>query len=111
MSIKEVADAIVKAVGFQGQYTVGATTSIGFFSLSLEQQFDTTRADGQFRKPASNAKLLNLIGGFQFTPFELGTEYNCCWLCLLANGCFSALDTTVKWFLENYETARTGMKK
>jgi hypothetical protein len=36
-------------------------------------KFDTTRADGQFRKPASNKKLLDRIGGFQFTPFEEGT--------------------------------------
>lgn len=35
-------------------------------------QFDTTRPDGQFRKPASNAKLQRLIGGFEFTPFEEG---------------------------------------
>jgi GDP-L-fucose synthase len=52
-------------------------------------QFDATRADGQFRKPASNAKLLSLIGDFQFTPFD------------------QALDETVKWFLQNYDTART----
>ncbi|KAJ2933335.1 hypothetical protein H1R20_g3749, partial [Candolleomyces eurysporus] len=73
VSIKEVADAIVKALDFKGDYT-----------------FDTTRADGQFRKPASNKKLLTLMGGFQFTPFP------------------QALDLTVKWFLENYNTARTG---
>ncbi|KAJ3507493.1 hypothetical protein NMY22_g16911 [Coprinellus aureogranulatus] len=73
VSIKEVADAIVKALDFKGDYT-----------------FDTSRADGQFRKPASNKKLLGLMGGFEFTPF---TE---------------ALDLTVKWFLENYDTARTG---
>jgi len=75
VSIKTVADAIVKAVGFEGKYT-----------------FDTSRADGQFRKPASNKKLLSLTGGFQFTPFE------------------EALDTTVRWFLANYDTARTGKK-
>jgi len=73
VSIKEVADAIVKAVGFQGSYT-----------------FDTSRADGQYRKPASNKKLLSLIGDFKFTPFE------------------EALDESVKWFLENYDTARIG---
>ncbi|KAJ7507171.1 hypothetical protein B0H11DRAFT_1970567 [Mycena galericulata] len=75
VSIKEVTDAIVKAVGFEGHYS-----------------FDTTLADGQFRKPASNKKLLNLVGGFQFTPFE------------------QALDISVKWFVENYDTARTGKK-
>ncbi|TFY73713.1 hypothetical protein EWM64_g10299 [Hericium alpestre] len=75
VSIKDVADAIVKAVGFEGQYS-----------------FDTTRADGQFRKPASNAKLLSLIGEFDFTPFE------------------TALRKTVQWFVANYENARTGKK-
>ncbi|CAE7227195.1 unnamed protein product [Rhizoctonia solani] len=74
VSIKSVADAIVKAVGFEGEY-----------------KFDTTRADGQFRKPASNKKLLELTGGFEFTPFD------------------KALDETVKWFLENYNSgARIG---
>ena len=53
--LKQVADAIVKAVGFTGEYT-----------------FDATKADGQFRKPASNKKLLSLMGGFEFTPFEKG---------------------------------------
>lgn len=47
-----------------------------FWSNSYELfailQFDTSRADGQYRKPASNAKLLNLIGDFKFTPFEQG---------------------------------------
>ncbi|KXN85614.1 GDP-L-fucose synthase [Leucoagaricus sp. SymC.cos] len=76
VSIKKVADAIVKAVDFQGNYT-----------------FDTSRADGQFRKPASNKKLLSLMGGFEFTPFD------------------KALDITVHWFLENYDTARTGNVK
>ncbi|KAF8575033.1 epimerase-domain-containing protein [Ramaria rubella] len=76
VSIKQVADAVVKAVGFQGEYT-----------------FDTSRADGQFRKPASNAKLQRLTGGFEFTPFD------------------KALDDTVAWFVKNYETARTGNVK
>ena len=75
MPIKQVADAIVKAVGFTGEYS-----------------FDTSKADGQFRKPASNKKLLGLIGDFQFTPFE------------------QALDESVQWFLQNYDTARTGVK-
>jgi len=76
VSIKQLADAIVKAIDFKGEYT-----------------FDITRADGQFRKPASNKKLLRLMGGFQFTPFE------------------EALNATVKWFLQNYDNARTGRNK
>jgi len=76
VSIKLVADAIVKAVGFTGEYS-----------------FDTTRSDGQFRKPASNKKLLGLMGGFEFTPFD------------------EALSTTVQWFVDNYDKARTGINK
>jgi hypothetical protein len=37
-------------------------------------KFDTSRADGQFRKPASNKKLLNIMGAFRFTPFEQGKD-------------------------------------
>ena len=59
VSIKQVTDAIVKALNFKGDYT-----------------FDTSRADGQFRKPASNKKLLSLIGDFKFTPFEQGELLN-----------------------------------
>ena len=57
VSIKDVADAVVKAMGFKGEY-----------------KFDTTKADGQYRKPASNKKLLGLIKdtGFKFTPFDQG---------------------------------------
>jgi len=75
VSIKQVADLVVAAVGFEGEY-----------------RFDTSRADGQFRKPASNKKLLSLLGGkFEFTPFEV------------------ALDDTVRWLVEHYDTdARIG---
>ncbi|KAI0050319.1 NAD(P)-binding protein [Auriscalpium vulgare] len=73
ISIETVVKAIVKAVGFEGQYT-----------------FDISRADGQYRKPASNKKLISLHEDFEFTPFE------------------SALRDTVDWFLNNYDSARTG---
>jgi hypothetical protein len=55
VSIKDVADAIVSAVGFEGEYS-----------------FDTTRSDGQFKKTASNDKLLKYIPDFEFTPFNDG---------------------------------------
>jgi len=73
VSIKEVADAIVKAVGFEGDYT-----------------FDTSKADGQHRKPASNDKLLSLIGEYKFENFE------------------DALAQSVKWLVDNWDVARTG---
>jgi GDP-L-fucose synthase len=59
-------------------------------------QFDTSKSDGQYRKPASNEKLIRLMREtskdneeFKFTPFEQG------------------LKESVDWFIENYHQART----
>ncbi|KAE9390659.1 tissue specific transplantation antigen P35B [Gymnopus androsaceus JB14] len=73
ITVKQVADAIVKAMEFNGAYTCVT--------------FDTSRPEG---KPASNKKLLSLIGEFEFTPFE------------------TALKQSVDGFLENYDNARIG---
>lgn len=61
----------VAAVGYEGEIV-----------------FDTTKADGQYKKTASNAKLRSLYPDFTFTPFSV------------------AIQETVQWFLENYETCR-----
>ncbi|GAB9467192.1 Gdp-l-fucose synthetase [Globisporangium polare] len=53
-----------------------------------EVAFDTTKSDGQFKKTASNAKLRERLPDFRFTPIREG------------------LQETVKWFEENYESAR-----
>lgn len=106
VSIKQVADAIVKAVGFEGDYS-----------------FDTSKADGQFKKTASNDKLMKYIPEFEFTPFDQGKQSLLPFLvgdrgvCRVRLGLTrwrwscAALDESVKWFLENYDTARTGIKK
>ncbi|OZJ04040.1 GDP-L-fucose synthase [Bifiguratus adelaidae] len=71
VSIKDVADAIVKALDFTGEYT-----------------FDTSKADGQYKKTASNAKLRKYLPDFKFTPFDV------------------AVKESVEWFLDNYESLR-----
>lgn len=48
-----------------------------------------SRAD---KKTASNAKLRKYLPDFEFTPFDV------------------ALKESVNWFVENYDTARTGAK-
>ena len=73
VTIKQVAESIVKHVGFTGPF-----------------EFDTTRADGQYKKTASNAKLQKLLPGFQFTPFD------------------QAMKESVEWFVANYDKCRKG---
>ena len=54
MSIKDVAMAVVKAIDFQGEVV-----------------FDTSKADGQFKKTASNAKLRKVRGeGLKHAPYN-----------------------------------------
>ena len=53
-------------------------------------KFDSTqdKADGQYKKTASNEKLAGLRPDFQFTPMAEGLKKAC------------------DWFCENYETCR-----
>lgn len=71
ISIKDAAEMIVKAMNFE---------------YGLE--YDTTRADGQYKKTASNAKLRKLWPAFKFTPMDEAIKESC------------------DWFVKNYETAR-----
>ncbi|CAH1118700.1 unnamed protein product [Phaedon cochleariae] len=71
VTIKELAEEIAQAFNFKGTIV-----------------FDTTKADGQYKKTASNAKLRKYLPDFQFTPFSL------------------AMKESVNWYRENHEIAR-----
>lgn len=58
------------------------------FDFKGEVRYDTTKADGQYKKTASNGKLRQYLPDFQFTPFE------------------EAIQDTVHWFMENCDKAR-----
>jgi len=70
VAIKDVAGYIAEAMDFKGNVV-----------------FDTSKADGQFKKTANNAKLRGL-NDFQFTPMKEGIKQAC------------------DWFVANYETCR-----
>lgn len=53
-----------------------------------EVKFDTSKADGQLKKTASNAKLRRYLPDFRFTPFE------------------QAIKESVDWFVKNHDSAR-----
>jgi len=71
VSIKEAAEMIVEAMNFTGEVI-----------------YDTSKADGQFKKTANNAKLRKLRPDFTFTPIK------------------QAIKETCDWFVSNYDTAR-----
>ena len=71
ISIGEVAYKIAQAMDFKGNIV-----------------FDTTQADGQYKKPACNSHLLNEHGPVELTTMEAG------------------LTRTVEWFMQNYGKER-----
>eukprot|EP01147_Barroeca_monosierra_P008265 gene8265-10163_t len=71
VSIRDVIHLIAEAAEFTGEII-----------------FDKTKADGQFKKTASNAKLRKYLPDFKFTPIDEG------------------ISRSVKWFFDNYQTAR-----
>ena len=92
------ADPIILSVGEEDEvpisdveYAVAKSLDANIGGTPLEVTFDTSKADGQFKKTANNQKLRKYLPDFKFTPFD------------------EAMDITVKWFLENYETG--GVRK
>jgi GDP-L-fucose synthase len=71
VSIGDVAREVAAAMDFKGEIV-----------------FDESKADGQFKKTASNAKLRGFLPAFQFTPIREG------------------LQEATTWFEANFENAR-----
>jgi GDP-L-fucose synthase len=71
ISIKDVVDLIVKQMNYKGNVI-----------------FDTSKPEGQFRKPSDNSKIMSYLPNFKFTPIEEG------------------LKETIDWFEKNYENIR-----
>lgn len=70
-SIKQVVDLIVEYMGFTGKV-----------------KWLKDKPNGQHRKPSSNAKLLSIIGEYNFTTLEIG------------------LKESIEWFILNYPNVR-----
>lgn len=71
VSIKDVALAVARAMKFEGPV-----------------DFDTSKADGQFKKTASNKKLRKYRPDYKFTAIDDGIQQS------------------VDWFVENYDSCR-----
>jgi GDP-L-fucose synthase len=50
--------------------------------------FNTSKPDGQFRKPSDNSKIKKYLPDFKFTPI------------------YEGLKETIDWFVENYNIIR-----
>lgn len=71
VSIAQAANAVAKSFKFEGKLV-----------------YNTSKADGQFKKTASNAKIRSLLPDFEFTDFE------------------QAIQESIDWYLQNLDKAR-----
>ena len=70
-SIRELVEIVVRKMKFKGKIL-----------------FDSSKPDGQYRKPSDTSKLNNYLPEFKWTPLEEGIEL------------------TVEWFMKNYPNIR-----
>ena len=70
-SIREVVDIIVELMNFKGEVI-----------------FDSSKPDGQFRKPSDNTKIKTYLPNFEFTPL------------------YEGLKETIEFFENNYSFVR-----
>lgn len=83
-------EPIILSVGEDKEVSIGYISNLiaKKFNYSQNMCFDTGKADGQYKKTASNNKLIKLLGDYNFTPIEKG------------------IDKSINWFEQNYEYCR-----
>lgn len=74
----------------ENEVPVGEVAQIIADTFQLEKGivWDTTKSDGQLRMTSCNKKLRRYLSDFKFSPLR------------------ETLEESVKWFIQNYETAR-----
>ncbi|KEG11662.1 GDP-L-fucose synthetase [Trypanosoma grayi] len=83
-------EPIILSVGESDEVSIADVVKMIAESMDFKGEiiFDTTKADGQFKKTADNSKLQKYLPNYKFTPMQEG------------------INRSVKWFIENYSAAR-----
>jgi GDP-L-fucose synthase len=86
----EEAEPIILSVGEEDEVSIGDVVRLIVEAMEFKGEviFDTTKADGQFKKTANNKKMRQYLPDFQFTNMKEGMK------------------RSVDWFVANYETCR-----
>ena len=83
-------DSIILSVNEKDETSIENVARLIARSYNYEDNivFDDSFSDGQYKKTANNARLMNLIKDFEFTKIENGIKLS------------------VDWFIQNYDTCR-----
>lgn len=81
-------EPLILSVPPESEVSIGDVAQLIANEFGIEIEYDSSKADGQFKKTANNAKLMTLLPNFEFTPIEAG------------------IAKTVHWFKENEAICR-----
>jgi len=83
-------EPIILSVGEEDEVSIGDVAKMVAEAMNFKGNvvFDTSKADGQFKKTASNKKLMTLNPNVKFTPIK------------------EAIKQSVDWFEQNFDKAR-----
>lgn len=83
-------EPIILSGGEEDETSIGDIAKIIAKKFDYESSmiFDSSKSDGQYKKTASNLKLLELIGDYKFISIESG------------------ISDTIDWFCDNYDICR-----
>ena len=82
------AEPLILSVPTADEISIGDVAGFIAAEFDIPVEYDPSKADGQYRKTACNAKLQSLLPDFQFTPIQVG------------------IAKTVQWFKENLDSIR-----
>ena len=72
-------EPLILSVPPDSEVSIGDVAQLIANEFGIEIEYDSSKADGQHRKTASNAKLAALLPNFEFTPIEVGIAKTVCW--------------------------------
>jgi len=81
-------EPLILSVPTTDEISIGDVAHFIATEFDIPVEYDPSKADGQYRKTACNAKLQSLLPDFQFTPIQVG------------------IVKTVRWFKENLDSIR-----
>ena len=81
-------EPLILSVPPESEVSIGDVAKLIANEFDIPIEYDSSKADGQYRKTASNSKLMRLLPNFEFTPISIG------------------ISKTVEWFKENIDNVR-----
>lgn len=72
-------EPLILSVPPEDEISIGNVAKIIAEEFGTNIEYDTSKADGQHRKTASNSKLKKLLPSFQFTPIDMGIKITVAW--------------------------------